>query len=189
MPDLDFEFTSVSRKGSFIRALWMYYLYIYAPRMVRHLLLVILCLLAYIYYSRDYVILMLGGMSVLITLAEFPVYCRRMVDVMSRLGFFGKENHVHLYSDRVYSRCGGNESTTSYSSFSGYFQVGDFIILTMGKNLFSSCFSKDVLAGHTPELVACLEAAGVKRIKFFTIKRWLFAAVFAVILLLCIFIR
>lgn len=189
MTELDFEFTSVVRKKTFVRALWMYYLYIYTPRIIRLVFASAICLLlAQVYPGEHRIILyVFSGVAAVVTLAEFPVFCYRLLGVASKLGIFGKESYCRLYSDRVYNRCGDNESTTAYSSFSGYFQFGGFLILTMGNTFYSSSFSISILKSHLPELICCLENAGVKRIRFFTVKRWLLTAFLIMLLLLGMF--
>ena len=190
MTELDFEFTSVVRKKTFVRALWMYYLYIYTPRIIRMVFSAAICLVLSQIFSGEHalVLCVAAGMAFVVTLAEFPVFCFRMLGITSKLGVFDRESCWHLYSDKVYSRCGDNESTTAYSCFSGYFQIGNVLILTVGNNLFSSCFSIKLLDGHLPELISCLENAGVKHIRFFAVKRWLFTAVMVLILTLCLLV-
>ena len=179
MPEFDFSFTCISRKKQFVAALWMYYIYIYAPRIVRNIFMTVLCLVfGTMALSPDnHIFLFFAGVMLLVTLAEFPVYCRRMLEVTTPLGVFDKESHLHFYSDRMVCRCGENESTTTYSSFTGYFQFGGVLVLMMGKNLFSSCFGVERFEGRLPELTACLDAAGVKKVKFFTVRRWLFTVI------------
>ena len=175
MAELDFSFSVVSSKKGFVRALWLYYIYIYAPRIVRSVVMIAFCLITgcmaeELWKSGFFV---LAAILLMVMLSEFPVYCHRVVAIVSRLGVFGKENHFRFYSDKFYSRCGDNENTTTYNSFSGYFQFRDILVLTMENGLFSSGFQIDQLGGHLPEFIECLEAAGVKKIKFFTVKRWL----------------
>lgn len=190
MPEFDFSFTCVSRKKRFVAALGIYYIYIYAPRIVRNIFLALLFLAfgTMALTPDNHIFLVLSGVMFLVTLAEFPVYCRRMLDVTAPLGVFDKESYLHFYSDRVVCRCGENESTTTYSSFTGYFQAGNALILMMGKNLFSSCFGVERFEGRLPELTACLDAAGVKKVKFFTVRRWLVTVIAMAALLAIAFI-
>ena len=58
----------------------------------------------------------------------------------------------------------------------------------MGKNLFSSCFGVERFEGRLPELTACLDAAGVKKVKFFTVRRWLVTVIAMAALLAIAFI-
>ena len=190
MPEFDFSFTCVSRKKRFVAALGIYYIYIYAPRIVRNIFLTLLCLAfgTMALTPDNHIFLVLSGVMFLVTLAEFPVYCRRMLEVTTQFGVFDKESYLHFYSDRVVCRCGENESTTTYSSFTGYFQAGNALILMMGKNLFSSCFGVERFEGRLPELTACLDAAGVKKVKFFTVRRWLVTVIAMAALLAIAFI-
>ena len=175
MAELDFSFSTVSSKKRFIRALWLYYIYIYAPRIVRNIVMIAFCMISERIVEEPWNIgfFVLAGILLTVMLLEFPIYCHRITTVVSKLGVFTQETHFRFYSDRFYSRCKDNENTTTYNSFSGYFQLQDILVLTIGNNIFSSVFPVNQLKEHLPEVITCLETAGVKEIKFFTAKRWL----------------
>ena len=191
MENFEHSFSVKSSEKKAAQALWNYYLYIYAPRLA----IMIIYGLSAIFlgaasFDHDFAAVMipLGFAGLFCTLVEFPIYRSRVLKVTRPTGVFEKETFWHFYSDKFFSRCGENEQTSLYNTFTGYFRFRNSVFLLMGNQLFACGFAEHLFEDKLDGFLGCLEQAGVKKIKFFTIKRWLSGIMISVLCIAyCIF--
>ena len=176
MEYFEHSFTVQGSEQKVTQSLWDYYLYIYAPRIIR-MIYTALCFLVFgLTDNTDFSLFffMISGTVFCIFLLEFPVFRNRVLNVIKPMGTLENESFYHLYETKYITRCGENENTAEYRSFTGYFRFKNKIFLLMGNQLFSGCFAESVLEGKEEAFIAALEKSGVKRVKFFALKRWAF---------------
>ena len=174
MEQFELEFTEKSTKKELGRSLWLYFRYIYAPNIINMWFWALVML--WLEYSEKIELPisfeLVALFMVIFSLVWYPNYRRQMLAAMQPKGVFDKEAELHFYHNKLSYKCGENQSTIEYSSFTGYFRSQGKIILLQGKELFGCSFKESQLGNKLDDFIACIEQAGVKKAKFFTIKRW-----------------
>lgn len=155
-------------------SLWIYFRYIYAPNIINMWFwaLVITLLDITRNIGFPFPLQLISLFMVIYSLVWFPNYRRQMLAAMRPHGIFNKESELHFYSNKLEYQCGENQSTVEYSSFTGYFRCRGEIFLLQGKQLFGCSFTESKFGDKLDDFIACLEQSGVKKVRFFTIKRW-----------------
>lgn len=174
MEQFELEFTEKSTKKELGISLWLYFRYIYAPNIINMWFWALVML--WLEYSEKIDLPVSLGLvalfMVIFSLVWFPNYRRQILAAMQPQGVFAKEAELHFYHNKLSYKCGENQSTIEYSSFTGYFRSQGKIILLQGKQLFGCSFKESQFGDKLDDFIACIEQAGVKKAKFFTIKRW-----------------
>ena len=186
---MDFKYSKKIEKKEVVSSLWNYYTFIYAPRIAFFLVNIVFFSYA-AWYMQDYAITACAAVYGLVFLIEFPLFCKRILEVIAPTGIFDHVTELHFSDHILTTTCGLNTSSTEYKSFTGYFCKKNTIFLLMGKHLFSSAFSKEIFPDQGEELLRCLENDGVKPVHFLFRKAWLIAAAtgIAVLTIMCFLI-
>ena len=171
MENFEHSFSIQGNRKRIADALWFYYLYVYAPRMVR-MFICALCFLFSGVKQGELIFLLLAAAFAIILVVEFPIFLRRVLKAVAPTGVFDKETHFHFYANKFSNRCGKNENVTEYSSFTGYFRYRKAIFLLMGNQLYSCGFAEKMFGDKIGAFVSCLNQSGVKPLSFFSLKRW-----------------
>ena len=155
-------------------SLWIYFRFIYAPNIINMWFWALVITLLDITRNIEFPfpLQLISLFMVIYSLVWFPNYRRQMLAAMRPHGIFNKESELHFYSNKLEYQCGENQSTVEYSSFTGYFRCRGEIFLLQGKQLFGCSFTESKFGDKLDDFIACLEQAGVKKVGFFTIKRW-----------------
>ena len=175
MTDFEHSFNKRANKKWFACALLDYYLFIYAPRMVTMLSVSLFMLfLGITQFSADLsqMALMIACIGFACMIFEFPVFLFRVFKVVTPTGTFDKDSYLHFYPKKFLCRCGENESVTEYSTISGYFRFRNRIFLLMGGQMFFAVFREVLFEGKMNDFISSLEASGVRKVNFFSLKRW-----------------
>ena len=174
MEQFELEFTEKSTKKELGISLWLYFRYIYAPNIINMWFWALVML--WLEYSEKIELPisfeLVALFMVIFSLVWYPNYRRQILAAMQSQGVFDKEAELHFYHNKLSYKCGENQSTIEYSSFTGYFRSQGKIILLQGKQLFGCSFKESQFGDKLNDFIACIEQAGVKKAKFFTIKRW-----------------
>ena len=174
MEQFELEFTEKSTKKELGRSLWLYFRYIYAPNIINMWFWALVML--WLEYSEKIELPisfeLVALFMVIFSLVWYPNYRRQILAAMQSQGVFDKEAELHFYHNKLSYKCGENQSTIEYSSFTGYFRSKGKIILLQGKELFGCSFKESQLGDKLDDFIACIEQAGVKKANFFTIRRW-----------------
>ena len=154
------------------RSLWLYFRYIYAPNIINMWFWALVIMLLDITSNIEFPLQLISLFMVIYSLVWFPNYRRQMLAALRPHGIFNKESELHFYSNKLEYQCGENQSTVEYSSFTGYFRSRGEIFLLQGKQLFGCSFTESKFGDKLDYFITCLEQAGVKKVRFFDIKRW-----------------
>ena len=173
MEQFEHYYTDKTTEKETSRSLWLYFRYIYAPNVV-NMWFWALVILALDFSGKAALPFSIGIalFMVIFSLVWFPNYRRQMLAALRPHGIFNKESELHFYSNKLEYQCGENQSTVEYSSFTGYFRSRGEIFLLQGKQLFGCSFTESKFGDKLDDFIACLEQAGVKKVRFFAIKRW-----------------
>lgn len=174
MEQIILSFTERSEEKELGRSLWLHFRFIYAPHVINMWFWALV--MAWLEFSEKIELPVSLGLvalfMVIYSLVWFPNYRRQVLAAMRPRGVFDKEAELHFYNNKLSYKCGENQSTIEYSSFTGYFRSQGKIILLQGKQLFCCSFKESQFGDKLDDFIACIEQARVKKAKFFTIKRW-----------------
>ena len=192
MENFDFSFSIQCSKKGVIRGLRDYYWYIHAPRIIFQLIFALFTLILGLTQIEgiDFIYLGFSGIILFFALFEFPLFVKRVLNIIKPTGVFENETYFHFFENKFLNRCGENETTIPYNAFTGYFRFRNSLFLLMGNQLFSSAFEKTLFKDRFDDFISCIDRAGVKPVKFLTFKRWWVTfAVFAACVLYVLFTR
>ena len=168
---MDFKYTYKLTKKKCSYGLWLYYTYIHAPRIFFFVAMTILFGL-FAWNMQDLLLATLAAIYFVIMTSEFPIYCSRIINILTTTGGFLHETELHFTDHILTTTCGLNVTSTEYKSFTGYFCRKNMIFLLMGRQYFSAAVAKEIFPDQGEELLQCLERDGVKKIHFFRRKEW-----------------
>ena len=160
-------------KGT-IAALWHYYIYIYAPRVINNLLSVAILAMIYSLASEDdnVVFLWLAVMLFLIMLLEFPVFCCRYIKIGRSCGAYEEITSIKLNEESLYIERGSDNGTTSLRSLSGYFIYQKRLFMLVGGKSLMCAVNLNEIPQGMEKACAIMEKSQVKKQKFITFRRW-----------------
>lgn len=174
MEQFELTFTEKSEEKEFGRSLWIYFRFTYAPHVINMWFWALV--MVWLEFSEKIELpvslILVALFMVIYSLVWFPNYRRQILAAMRPGGVFDKEAELHFYPNKLSYKCGENQSTIEYSSFTGYFRNQGKIILLQGNQLFGCSFKESQFGDKLDDFIACIEQAGVKKAKFFSIKRW-----------------
>lgn len=179
---MDIRFETLNSERETRTLLWNFYCYAYAPAMVRWILFIFLfsyfCMAEFLPpFSLLFGIL---AATYAVLLADsFSGYWRRMRNLLRREGAFEIPAQWHLFDTGFEMRRGGNVLAQEYRVLSCYFLRRGTIFLLRG-NGFCAGIGKAELPDEGAELLRCLRSCGVKELRFFAWRRWLYTILLAV---------
>ena len=176
-----------------IAALWYYYIYIYAPRVINHLLSAGILFLVDPCISMpdglEFMTLWCAGVLLAITAAEFPVYCYRVIKVARSSGAYDDATHIKLNEESVYIERGSDNGNTSLRSLSGYFMYRSRLFLLVGgKSLMCAVNLNEIPEGMEKARVI-MEKSPVKKQKFITFRRWYCTGILIILAAFIIYVQ
>ena len=114
----------------------------------------------------------IAGFLIIGLICCWPRFWRMYREIFQRKGSFDHPTVLHL-TDRFFEvSCGENQSKQGYGIFTHYFCLKDCIALLHKRTIMGVIDKKHFPDGGT-EWMRCLEANGVKRKRFWELKRWL----------------
>lgn len=155
--------------------LWNYYLFMFTPRNIC-LLLLIVFLFPFVLLGSpgNFLAVLLGVvllLAVLKLLLTFPCFWIGTRNRMRRIGLFEHPTR-ELWSDtKLEWRNGENIQVNEYKTCSSYFCFRNRLFLLSG-NLFFASVALDCLPDRGVELISCLRGCGVAKLRFWTLRRW-----------------
>ena len=157
-----------------IAALWYYYIYIYAPRVINHLLSAAILAMFYPLMSEgdNVLFLWLAAMLFVIVLVEFPVFCYRYIKIGRSCGVYEEITHIKLNEESLYIERGSDNGTTSLRSLSGYFIYRKRLFLLVGGKSLMCAVNLNEIPDGMEKAHTIMENSPVKKQKFITFRRW-----------------
>lgn len=190
---MEIDYSYQGKVQSTIATLWHYYIYIYAPRVINHLLSAGILLLVDPCVSMpdglEFMTLWCAGVLFALTVAEFPVYCYRVVKIARSSGAYEELTHIKLNDESVYIERGSDNGNTSLRSLSGYFMYRNRLFLLVGGKSLMCAINLNEIPGGGEKAVAIMEKSPVKKLRFVTFRRWLFTGILLILAVLIIYVR
>ena len=155
--------------------LWNYYLFMFTPRNIFLLLLIVFLFPFVLLGSPGNFLPVLFGfillLAVLKLLLAFPCFWIRTRNRMRRTGCFEHPTR-ELWSDtKLERRNGENIQVNEYKTCSSYFCFRNRLFL-LSDNLFFASVALDNLPDRGEELIACLRSCGLAKLRFWALRRW-----------------
>ena len=185
---MELEISYQAEPRGAIASLWWYYLYVFAPRCVSHILSVVILYLVY-RACGDEMLLYFAWILLTILLLEFPVFCWRYIKIMRATGAFEQITTIKLNEDCLSMQQGGNRGTTELRSLSGYFIFNKRLFLLIGgKNLFGG-ISLDKIPDGRETAQRIMQKNGVRKVDFMSFRRWAFACLLLLLTIIIIVVQ
>lgn len=190
---MEIDYSYQGKVQSTIAALWHYYIYIYAPRVINHLLSAGILLLVDPCVSMpdglEFMTLWCAGVLLALTVAEFPVYCYRVVKIARSSGAYEELTHIKLNEESLYIERGSDNGNTSLRSLSGYFMYRNRLFLLVGGKSLMCAINLNEIPEGREKARAIMEKSPVKKLCFVTFRRWLFTGILLILAVLIIYVR
>ena len=190
---MELDYSYQAKVSSTIRALWHYYIYIYAPRVINHLLSAGILLLVDPCISMpdglEFMTLWCAVVLLALTVAEFPVYCYRVVKIARSSGAYDEATHIKLNEESVYIERGSDNGNTSLRSLSEYFIHQNILFLLVGGKSLVCAINLNEIPEGREKAMTIMEKSPVKKLCFVTFRRWLFTGILLILAVLIIYVR
>lgn len=161
-----------------------FFLTFYVNYYVAYALVVVLFSLCglYLRIEANYLFYALALAYLISILIWFPRNWRIRRAMYRKTGQFEHPTTIHLTDTFMEITCGENYGKNEYGVFSEYIELKDDIAIINQRTCAATFRKKDFPDGGK-EFIQCLENAGVKRLSFWSFKRW-WRALLAIVLIL-----
>ena len=173
-----------------IAALWHYYIYIYAPRVINNLLSAAIWVMIQPWIAaEDVVLLWLAGVLFIIVLVEFPIFCHRYIKLGRSCGAYEEITHIKLNEESLYIERGSDNGTTSLRSLSGYFIYRKRLFLLVGGKSLMCAVNLNEIPEGMEKAHTIMENSPVKKQKFITFRRWYCTGIMIILAAFIIYVQ
>ena len=174
---MDIQYTRQNSVKNLIYALWNYYLFIFAPRKVWQCCLAILLFWFAAIHPSDELLIFIAIIHVGLTVIDFPLFAFRMIKQLKFYGVFEHETTIRITSNGIETSCNGNVVNSKFDSFSGYFIWKNTVWMLGANSAFAGAFTLKKMPDDGKEFIELLRENNLKRVSFFTVKRWITPAI------------
>ena len=188
---MELSYSYQAKVQSTIAALWRYYIYIYAPRVVNNLLSAAILAIFYPLMSEgdNVLFLWLAAMLFVIVLVEFPVFCYRYIKIGRSCGAYEEITHIKLNEESLYIERGSDNGTTSLRSLSGYFIYRKRLFLLVGGKSLMCAVNLNEIPEGMEKAHTIMENSPVKKQKFITFRRWYCTGIMIILAAFIIYVQ
>ena len=102
----------------------------------------------------------------------FLFHWRATQRLLARTGTFEQTTTIHLTDTLMEISCGANATQMEYRTFFDYLLQRKFIVLRQSPTAGMAIIRRDRLPDNGEELLRCLNANGVRKFCFWSLRRW-----------------
>ena len=134
-------------------------------------------------FPRSCLFFGLSAILLMKMLTWWPIHWRLYNKVLKKQHAFETPTRIHFSDSFLEISCGENYSKKEYSFFTHYFCQKKQIVLLFQKGI-QGVFNKNKFEDDGEEWIRCLEAHGVKKLHFWSLRRWALPIVIVLIFII-----
>ncbi len=190
---MEIDYSYQAKVWNTIVTLWHYYMYMYAPRVINNLLSAGILFLVDPCISMpdglEFMLVWCAGVLIVVSAAEFPVFCWRCIKMARSCGAFDTVTRVSLNEKTLVIRRGNDSGNTSLQSLSGYFIYRNRLFLLFGGKSLMCAINLNEIPENEDCARRIIAKSPVRKQKFLSFRNWYFTLILLVLAALIIFVQ